>query len=73
MQITSKQLDIRQGTYNSDESRQWIEVSLKIRANHYVNGQLTLRCVAEIGDIYSEYSEVQLATGLREPVPERGK
>ncbi|XP_033215336.1 uncharacterized protein LOC117171815 isoform X2 [Belonocnema kinseyi] len=69
--ITSKQLDIRKGTYNGDESRQWIEVSLKIRTTHYVDGQLTLRCVAEIADIYKEYSEVQLGIGLRDPVPER--
>ena len=72
-QITSKQPDFRQGTYNGDSTRQWIEMSLHLQSSHYVNGQLNLRCTAEIPGIYIQSSEVQLGAGLREPVPERGK
>lgn len=71
-QITTKKID-SQGMYNRDSSRQWIEMSLLLHSSHYLNGQLSLRCIAEIADIYSQTSEVQLGAGLREPVPERGK
>ncbi|XP_017882284.1 uncharacterized protein LOC108626223 [Ceratina calcarata] len=53
------------------ESFQWIEISVNLQPSHYSNGQLNLRCSAQIRGIYSAISEVQLGTGLREPVPER--
>ncbi|XP_066591097.1 uncharacterized protein [Prorops nasuta] len=49
---------------------QWTEISLTLQSFHYVNGQLNLRCTADIPGIYSSMSELQLG-GLREPVPER--
>ncbi|XP_048506905.1 uncharacterized protein LOC105684870 isoform X2 [Athalia rosae] len=52
---------------------QWSEINLvlKLLPTHYVNGQLNLRCLAEIPAVYSSTAEVQLGPGLREPVPER--
>ncbi|KAG7211677.1 hypothetical protein KM043_010927 [Ampulex compressa] len=47
------------------------EISLTLQPFHYSNGQLNLRCTAQIPGIYSSMSEVQLGAGLREPVPER--
>ncbi|XP_012283441.1 uncharacterized protein LOC105701344 [Orussus abietinus] len=56
---------------NGDTGPHWSELSITLEPFHYVNGQLNLRCIAEIPGIYSSTSEVQLGTGLREPVPER--
>ncbi|XP_034180533.1 uncharacterized protein LOC117604310 [Osmia lignaria lignaria] len=53
------------------ENLQWIEIRVKLQPFHYSNGQLNLRCSAQIPGIYSAISEVQLGAGLREPVPER--
>lgn len=50
------------------------ELNIVIKQSHYVNGQLNLRCIAQIPGIYRNISEISyLDTGLREPVPERGK
>ncbi|KOC69497.1 hypothetical protein WH47_08031 [Habropoda laboriosa] len=57
---------------DQQENLQWIEIRIKLQQFHYLNGQLNLRCSAQIPGIYSETSEVQLGAGLREPVPERG-
>ncbi|CAK9813291.1 hypothetical protein ANTPLA_LOCUS7781 [Anthophora plagiata] len=56
---------------DQQENLQWIEIRVKLEQFHYLNGQLNLRCTAQIPGIYSETSEVQLGAGLREPVPER--
>lgn len=56
-----------------DENAQWSEVSLTLQPFHYTNGQLNLRCTAQIPGIYSAVSELQLGAGIREPVPERGE
>ncbi|XP_017797668.1 PREDICTED: uncharacterized protein LOC108578784 [Habropoda laboriosa] len=56
---------------DQQENLQWIEIRIKLQQFHYLNGQLNLRCSAQIPGIYSETSEVQLGAGLREPVPER--
>ncbi|XP_043251294.1 uncharacterized protein LOC143341834 [Colletes latitarsis] len=53
------------------ENLQWIEIRVNLEPFHYSNGQLNLRCSAQIPGIYSAISEVQLGAGLREPVPER--
>ncbi|XP_076238377.1 uncharacterized protein LOC143181714 [Calliopsis andreniformis] len=57
---------------DQQENLQWIEIRVKLLPSHYSNGQLNLRCSAQIPGIYSTISEVvQLGAGLREPVPER--
>ncbi|XP_024220347.1 uncharacterized protein LOC117231367 isoform X2 [Bombus vosnesenskii] len=53
------------------ENLQWIEIRVNLQPFHFSNGQLNLRCSAQIPGIYSAISEVQLGAGLREPVPER--
>lgn len=66
----------RQRTKNEDEfddGTQWSEINLTLQPFHYTNGQLTLRCTAQIPNIYSTMNEIQLGAGMREPVPERGK
>lgn len=52
---------------------QWNDLTLTLQPFHYVNGQLNLRCIVEIPQIYNATSELQLGAGLREPVPERGE
>lgn len=53
------------------DNLQWIEIRVNLQSFHYSNGQLNLRCSAQIPGIYSAISEVQLGAGLREPRPER--
>ncbi|XP_015172614.1 PREDICTED: uncharacterized protein LOC107064439 [Polistes dominula] len=53
------------------QQQQWIGLSLLLQPFHYINGQLNLRCTAQIPGIYSSMNEIQLGAGLREPVPER--
>lgn len=36
-------------------------------------GGLMLRCTAQIGDLYQEYTEIELGTPQKDPVPARGK
>jgi hypothetical protein len=55
-----------------DDGMQWSEISLTLQPFHYSNGQLTLRCTAQIPNILSIMSEIQLGA-IREPVPERGE
>lgn len=61
----------RQQLTKDENGAQWTEISLILQPFHYVNGQLNLRCTAQIPGIYSTMSELQLGAGLREPVPER--
>ncbi|EGI70543.1 hypothetical protein G5I_00680 [Acromyrmex echinatior] len=61
----------RQQRTKEDEGTQWSEISLTLQPFHYTNGRLNLRCTAEIPGVYSKQSEVQLLSGMREPVPER--
>lgn len=49
---------------------QWNEINLTIQPSHYLNGQLNLRCIAQIPGIYKVITDVQL--NAWEPVPERG-
>ncbi|XP_014225530.1 uncharacterized protein LOC106651516 [Trichogramma pretiosum] len=56
---------------SSEDLLQGIELSMPLQTFHYRSGQLNLRCRAKIADIYDEWSELQLGTRLREPVPER--
>ncbi|XP_043504599.1 uncharacterized protein LOC122525737 [Polistes fuscatus] len=53
------------------QQQQWIGLSLLLQPFHYINGQLNLRCTAQIPGIYSSMNEIQLGAGLSEPVPER--
>ncbi|XP_012230893.1 platelet endothelial cell adhesion molecule-like [Linepithema humile] len=61
----------RQLRAKDEDGAQWSEMSLTLQPFHYTNGQLNLRCTAQIPGIYSTTSELQLGTGIREPVPER--
>ncbi|XP_032666573.1 platelet endothelial cell adhesion molecule-like [Odontomachus brunneus] len=54
-----------------EDGVQLSEISLALQPFHYANGQLNLRCTAQIPGIYSAVSELQLGAGIREPVPER--
>ncbi|KAI4498999.1 hypothetical protein M0802_005865 [Mischocyttarus mexicanus] len=54
------------------QQQQWIGLTILLQPFHYINGQLNLRCTAQIPGIYSSMNEIQLGAGLREPVPERG-
>ena len=45
---------------------------LQILPSHYHNGQLVLRCTAEVGALYAESTEAHLETTRKEPIPERG-
>ncbi|XP_015606015.1 uncharacterized protein LOC107272894 [Cephus cinctus] len=66
-----RKLDNGNGGSQTDTGLQSSNLTLTIQPSHYSNGQLTLRCIAEIPGIFSSTSEVQIGTGLREPVPER--
>lgn len=45
----------------------------QVLPSHYLNGQLTLRCTAEVGSLYAESAEAPLWSTRKEPIPERGK
>uniref|UniRef100_A0ABD2W4Z4 Ig-like domain-containing protein n=1 Tax=Trichogramma kaykai TaxID=54128 RepID=A0ABD2W4Z4_9HYME len=51
--------------------RQGIQLIMQLQTFHYVSGQLNLRCVVRIADVYEQWSELQLGSNLREPIPER--
>lgn len=73
-QYPAQRRDHNDATRHGEENQgpvQWIEVRVNLQPFHYSNGQLNLRCTAQIPGIYSATSEVQLGAGLREPVPER--
>lgn len=60
--------------YMDDYELQLGELSIELKQSHFLNGQLNLRCIAQIPGIYRNVSDTSyLGTGLREPVPERGK
>lgn len=62
----------KQQRTKDEDGAQWSEISVILQPFHYAsNGQLILRCTAQIAGIYSTMSELQLGAGLREPVPER--
>lgn len=46
---------------------------LQILPSHYLNGQLILRCTAEVGTYYADFTEAPLETTRKEPIPERGE
>ncbi|CAG9806510.1 unnamed protein product [Chironomus riparius] len=45
---------------------------IQILPSHYQNGHLILRCTAEVGTFYADYTEAFLETTRKEPIPERG-
>lgn len=55
------------------ESLLWAsrDLTIQLLPSHYHNGQLTLRCTAEVGQIYAESTEAPLWSSRKEPVPER--
>ncbi|XP_029171171.1 uncharacterized protein LOC114940614 [Nylanderia fulva] len=71
--LNNQQVDptARQQRTKDDDGAQWSEINLTLQPFHYTNGQLTLRCTAQIPGIYSSMNELQLGAGVREPVPER--
>jgi hypothetical protein len=48
-------------------------LNLQILPSHYLNGQLILRCTAEVGTYYADFTEAPLETTRKEPIPERGE
>ena len=51
----------------------FIELNLVLQAYHFSNGQLHLRCIAQIPGIYNDTADAHVGPGSREPVPERGE
>jgi hypothetical protein len=50
----------------------WHISIIQILPSHYQNGHLILRCTAEVGTFYADYTEAFLETTRKEPIPERG-
>lgn len=44
----------------------------QVLPSHFHQGMLLLRCKAEIGQVYSDSTELQLGSVRRDPIPERG-
>ncbi|KAL9693783.1 hypothetical protein quinque_013068 [Culex quinquefasciatus] len=47
------------------------DLNIQLLPSHYSTGQLILRCLAEVGNIYSEVSQAPLESSRKEPIPER--
>lgn len=47
-------------------------LDLPLTASHYRNGRLTLKCVAQIGDLYQQDTDITF-TNVKDPIPARGK
>ncbi|XP_050090430.1 uncharacterized protein LOC126574330 [Anopheles aquasalis] len=47
------------------------DLTIQLLPSHYTTGQLILRCLAEVGTIYSEVSQAPLESSRKEPIPER--
>ncbi|XP_055628354.1 uncharacterized protein LOC129769870 [Toxorhynchites rutilus septentrionalis] len=47
------------------------DLNIQLLPSHYSTGQLILRCLAEVGTIYSEVSQAPLESSRKEPIPER--
>uniref|UniRef100_A0A336K1Z5 CSON003664 protein n=1 Tax=Culicoides sonorensis TaxID=179676 RepID=A0A336K1Z5_CULSO len=52
---------------------QWASRSLfmQLLPSHFHQGMLLLKCKAEIGQVYSDSTEIQLGASRRDPIPER--
>ncbi|XP_021693658.1 uncharacterized protein LOC5564746 [Aedes aegypti] len=57
----------------TNDNLHWASKNLKIQLlpSHYSTGQLILRCLAEVGTVYSEVSQAPLESSRKEPIPER--
>ncbi|XP_052863756.1 uncharacterized protein LOC128270397 [Anopheles cruzii] len=55
------------------DNLQWAsrDLTIQLLPSHYATGQLILRCLAEVGTIYSEVSQAPLESSRKEPIPER--
>ncbi|XP_055525369.1 uncharacterized protein LOC129718530 isoform X2 [Wyeomyia smithii] len=47
------------------------DLIIQLLPSHYSTGQLILRCLAEVGTIYSDVSQAPLESSRKEPIPER--
>ncbi|XP_065080057.1 uncharacterized protein LOC135702931 [Ochlerotatus camptorhynchus] len=47
------------------------DLNIQLLPSHYSTGQLILRCLAEVGTVYSEVSQAPLESSRKEPIPER--
>ncbi|XP_055698702.1 uncharacterized protein LOC129799092 [Phlebotomus papatasi] len=59
--------------HSTHDNLQWAtrNLSIQLLPSHYQNGQLVLRCTAEVGALYAESTEAPLGTSRKEPIPER--
>ncbi|CRL05252.1 CLUMA_CG018055, isoform A, partial [Clunio marinus] len=59
--------------HQTQDNLLWSSKDLKIQIlpSHYLNGQLILRCSAEVGTHYADFTEAPLETTRKEPIPER--
>ncbi|XP_063701249.1 uncharacterized protein LOC134831447 [Culicoides brevitarsis] len=59
--------------YSTKDGLQWAVRSLymQVLPSHFNNGMLLLQCKAEIGQVYSETTDLQLGSSKMDPIPER--
>lgn len=55
-----------------------VSLKLQLQSSHFggpvqgTHSGLVLRCTAQIGDLYQDYSEIELGVPQRDPIPARG-
>ncbi|CAD7083765.1 unnamed protein product [Hermetia illucens] len=59
--------------HSTRENLQWASRNLEMQLlpSHYHNGQLVLKCTAEILELYAESTDALLWSTRKEPIPER--
>ncbi|KAK0089703.1 hypothetical protein PV326_004396, partial [Microctonus aethiopoides] len=72
--LSSNKLPSKDGIHNryattQHDEWQWSRMNLTLQPYHYANGQLNLRCIAQIPGIFKATTEIQL--NAWEPIPER--
>lgn len=77
---STKDLRIQVLASESSPSCSWTQLTislslslLQILPGHFLNGQLILRCTAEVGTYYADFTEAPLETTRKEPQPQRGE
>lgn len=57
-----------------DGDLRWTDSALELPLfpSHFHNGRLTLKCVAQISDLYQQDTEITF-DNVKDPVPARGK
>lgn len=74
-QVTEEPVKNESYSYNNlpfESGPQWRELVLNLQPFHYQNGQINLRCNAEIPDIFYKVGELQLSSDLGEPQAKKG-